>query len=234
MQSQERRLIENETFAVVGEMSSVVAHGIRNPLAAIRSSAEIILQSPRDNASESAQDIVAQSDRLSSWVDELLAYTRPVDQSAHSVKLSPIVTTCVEEFSRDFERKQVRVTIDVAESLPSVKGEDLAIGQVLRTLLANARDAVRNEGQIQVIASVSTDQSKVTLKVQDNGIGISSSQRERVGTAFFTTKPKGMGMGLALARRVIERTGGSLHLDSELGEGTVVSVNFVAARAEKN
>jgi two-component system, NtrC family, sensor histidine kinase HydH len=231
MQSQERRLIENETFAVVGEMSSVVAHGIRNPLASIRSSAEIILQSPGENATEAARDIVAQSDRLGSWVNELLAYTKPSDQLAQSVLLGSIVETCLGEFSRDFERGNVQIKVDMPDNLPSVRGDALAIGQVLRTLLANALDAVRVGGLIRVTASADTDQSKVTLKVEDNGIGISLSQRERVGTAFFTTKPQGMGMGLALARRVIERAGGSLQLDSELGKGTVVSVIFMTATA---
>lgn len=232
MQCQERQLVEKETFAVVGEMSSVVAHGIRNPLASIRSSAELILQSPGRCATEAATDIVAQSDRLGSWVRELLAYTRPADMVPQPVALAPLVRTCLQEFARDCERRRVDTSADLPDDLPAVRGDSLAIGQVLRTLLSNALDAVPDGGRITVRALPDAVRRCLTLTVEDNGTGMAPAQRERVGKPFFTTKSHGMGVGLALARRVVERAGGSLHIDSELGRGTVVSIMLLNATAE--
>ena len=229
MQSQERQLVEKETFAVVGEMSSVVAHGIRNPLASIRSSAELILESPGHSATDAALDIVAQSDRLGSWVRELLAYTRPTDETPQPVALEPLVRTCLKEFSRECERRHIGASAHLADHLPDVQGDSLAVGQVLRSVLANALDAVPEGGRIVVRASSDLNGGGVTLTVEDNGPGMTAEQSERVGKPFFTTKPHGMGLGLALARRVIERAGGSFRIDSEPGRGTTVSIMLRAA-----
>ena len=224
MQSQERQLVEKETFAVVGEMSSVVAHGIRNPLAAIRSSAELILESPGHSATDAALDIVAQSDRLGSWVRELLSYTRPTDETPQPVALEPLVRTCLKEFSRECERRHIGASAHLPDHLPDVQGDSLAVGQVLRSVLANALEAVSEGGRIVVRATSDLNKGSVTLTVEDNGPGITPEQSERIGKPFFTTKPHGMGLGLALARRVIERAGGSFRIDSEPGRGTVVSI----------
>jgi two-component system, NtrC family, sensor histidine kinase HydH len=237
IQAQQSRLVDNETFAVVGEMSSVVAHGIRNPLAAIRSSAELILdgvQRPRPGGeaaatAEAAQDIVAQSDRLGAWVRELLSYTRPVEGRPQVLALAPLVRTALQEFSREFERRHVGASAQVDEALPRVQGDSLAVGQILRSLLANALDAVPDGGRISVRAQPSPDGRHLHLQVVDNGRGMSAAQRARAGKPFFTTKTQGMGVGLALARRVLERNGGFLVIDSEPGRGTTVSIGLRTA-----
>ncbi|MEO5658674.1 MAG: ATP-binding protein, partial [Polaromonas sp.] len=229
IQSQERQLVENETLTALGEMSSVVAHGIRNPLASIRSSAELILESPGHSAADAARDIVTQSDRLGSWVRELLAYTRPSDGTPNSVALEPLVRTCLQEFARDCEHRHIGARAHLPDDLPAVQGDSLALGQVLRSLLANALDAVPEGGRIVIRAALDAARRSVTLTVEDNGQGMTPAQRERVGKPFFTTKAHGMGMGLALARRVIERTGGSFRIDSEPGHGTLVSITLHSA-----
>ena len=229
MQRQELQLVENETLAALGEMSSVVAHGIRNPLASIRSSAELILESPGSSAADAASDIVAQSDRLGSWVRELLAYTRPTDETPQPVALESLVRSCLREFSRDCERRHIGASAHLPDDLPAVRGDSLALGQVLRGVLANALDAVSEGGRIVVRATVDAARRGVTLTVEDNGNGMTPDQRERVGKPFFTTKSHGMGLGLALARRVIERAGGSFRIDSEPGRGTKVSIMLCAA-----
>lgn len=237
IQAQQRKLVETETFAVVGEMSSVVAHGIRNPVAAIRSSAELILdglRGPRSQAddivaAEAAQDIVEQSDRLGSWVRELLSYTRPRDGTAEPLSLAPLVRSCLQEFTRELERRRIGATTDLADDLPSVDGDSLVVGQVLRNVLANAMDAVPDGGRIAVRAEVDSQQGLLTLLVEDNGSGMTAVQSARAGIPFYTTKPQGMGVGLALARRVLERSGGRLRIDSESGRGTIVSIGLRVA-----
>jgi two-component system, NtrC family, sensor histidine kinase HydH len=234
MQHQERQLVEQETFAVVGEMSSVVAHGIRNPLASIRSSAELILQLPDNAVADAAKDIVAQSDRLSSWLHQLLAYTKPADTVQQSVALTPLVRTCLQEHAHECERRRIETSAHLPNDLPAIRGDSLAIDQVLRTLLGNAMEALPRGGRITVRAIPNTAQGNVTLTVQDNGSGMTQAQRERVGKPFFTTKPHGMGVGLALARRVIERAGGNLGIESELGSGTMVSLLLLIAPPENS
>lgn len=235
IRAQQQRLLDNETFAVVGEMSSVVAHGIRNPLAVIRSSAELILDGARlprpgggaDAATaEAAQDIVTQADRLGAWVRELLSYTRAGELRPQPLALAPLVRSCLQEFAREFERRHVGASATLDDALPQVQGDALAVGQILRSVLANALDAVPAGGRIAVRARLSADGRWLLLAVQDNGKGMDDAQRARVGKPFFTTKAHGLGVGLALARRVLERGGGTLAIDSAPGHGTTVTLGL--------
>ena len=228
--AQQARLVEAETFAVVGEMSSVVAHGIRNPLAAIRSSAELILDGARGTqqaaTAEAAQDIVEQSDRLGAWVRELLSYTRSGDSRPQALALPPLVHSCLHELARETERRHVQVQAELPDSLPAAHADSLVVGQVLRSVLANAMDAVPDGGRVTVAARSDNDTARLLLSVHDTGPGLSAVQKARVGKPFFTTKAKGMGVGLALARRVLERSGGFLRIDSEPGQGTTVTIGL--------
>ena len=226
---QQRDLVDNETLAVIGEMSAAVAHGIRNPLASIRSSAELIQDGDLHQAHDAAADIVAQSDRLEAWVRELLAYTRPLDEAVAPVPLQPLVARCMDEFGREMQRRNIRSQATLAADLPAVRGDALLLGQVLSSLLANAIEALDREGQITVRGEWVRGQSQVTLSVEDSGPGMTSSQLQRAGKPFHTTKPRGLGVGLALARRVIERFGGRLEIDSGPGRGTTVRLHMQAA-----
>lgn len=229
IRSQQRHLVDNETLAVIGEMSAAVAHGIRNPLASIRSSAELIQDGDLAQAHDAAADIVAQSDRLEAWVRELLAYTRPLDQAIAPVPLQPLVARCVDEFEREMQRRHIRSHTALAADLPAVRGDALLLGQVLRSLLANAIEALDRDGQITVRGEWERGQPQVTLSVQDSGPGMTNDQLRRAGKPFHTTKPRGLGVGLALARRVIERFGGRLEIDSEPGIGTTVRLHMPTA-----
>ena len=227
LRSQQRHLVENETMAVIGEMSAAVAHGIRNPLASIRSSAELIQDGDLAQAHDAAADIVAQSDRLEVWVRELLAYTRPLDEASAPVPLPPLVARCMQEFEREMQRRDIHASTVFAADLPAVRGDALLLGQVFSSLLANAIEALDRSGQISVRGDWVRGQ--VTLSVQDSGPGMTSTQLGRAGKPFHTTKPRGLGVGLALARRVIERFGGRLEIDSEPGRGTTVRLHMQAA-----
>ena len=227
LRSQQRHLVENETMAVIGEMSAAVAHGIRNPLASIRSSAELIQDGDLAQAHDAAADIVAQSDRLEVWVRELLAYTRPLDEASAPVPLPPLVARCMQEFEREMQRRDIHASTVFAADLPAVRGDALLLGQVFSSLLANAIEALNRSGQISVRGDWVRGQ--VTLSVQDSGPGMTSTQLGRAGKPFHTTKPRGLGVGLALARRVIERFGGRLEIDSEPGRGTTVRLHMQAA-----
>ena len=229
IRSQQRQLVDNETLAVIGEMSAAVAHGIRNPLASIRSSAELIQGGDLAQANTASVDIVAQSDRLEAWVRELLAYTRPLDEASTAVPLQPLVARCLEAFEREMQRRDIRSQTELAANLPAVRGHPLLLGQVLSSVLANAIEALDHNGQISVRGEWAPDQSLVTLSVEDSGPGMSPAQLARAGKPFHTTKPRGLGVGLALARRVMERFGGRLEIDSAPGRGTTVRLHMQSA-----
>jgi two-component system, NtrC family, sensor histidine kinase HydH len=225
MRAQQRRLVETETLTALGEMSSAVAHGLRNPLASIRSSAELLQEDP-SLAREAAGDIVAQSDRLETWINELLSYTRPLDEPPGPVPVAMLVARCLQDFEREMQRRGIESRIELPGNLPAVRGDMLLLGQVLRSLIANAIEALDHDGQIVVRGARSEGSEGVTLSVEDSGPGMTAAQLERVGKPFFTTKSRGLGVGLALARRVVERFGGRIEIQSEAGLGTIVRLHM--------
>ena len=228
IRTQQRQLVESETLAAIGEMSAAVAHGIRNPLASIRSSAELVQEDPA-HAREAAGDIVAQSDRLEAWVNQLLSYTRPLDEESAAVTLPLLVAQCLDDFERDMERRRIRSRAELAGNLPAVHGDALLLGQVLRSVLANAIEAMDHDGEIVVRGESRGARDGVMLSIEDSGPGMTPAQLARVFKPFFTTKTRGLGIGLALARRVIERFGGRIEIESRAGAGTVVRLHLKAA-----
>jgi two-component system, NtrC family, sensor histidine kinase HydH len=227
IRTQQRRLVEGETLAAIGEMSSAVAHGLRNPLASIRSSAEL-MREDATLAHEAAGDIVAQSDRLEDWINQLLSYTRPLDEASAPVALQPLVTQCLGDFERDMQRRRIQSRAELPNDLPAVHGDTLLLGQVLRSVLANAIEALDHDGHI-VVRGQRTAGADVTLSIEDSGPGMTEAQLARVGKPFFTTKSRGLGIGLALARRVLQRFDGRIEIESRAGAGTTVRLHLKAA-----
>ena len=229
IREQQRRLVDAETLAVVGEMSSAVAHGIRNPLASIRSSAELILVTDEQTGHEAAGDIIAESDRLEAWVRELLSYSRPLDEKPGAVTLGPLLGRCIDEFSRELQRRRISASLQVPEQVPAVRGDALLLAQVVHSLVANAIEAMESDGQLEIACESSRGGRHVVLSVRDSGPGMTAGQLQRVGKPFYTTKTQGLGVGLALARRIIERFSGTLEIDSAPGSGTTVRLTMTAA-----
>ncbi|NMG75129.1 two-component sensor histidine kinase [Aromatoleum diolicum] len=226
---QQRRLVDTETLAVVGEMSSAVAHGIRNPLASIRSSAELILVTDEQTGHESAADIIAESDRLEAWVRELLSYSRPLNEKPDAVTLAPLLGRCIDEFSRELQRRGIHASLHLSGDVPAVRGDALLLAQVVHSLMANAIEAMERNGRIDIACESARGGRQVALSVRDTGPGMTTEQLQRVGKPFYTTKTQGLGVGLALARRIVERFGGTLEIDSTPGSGTVVRLTMTAA-----
>ena len=229
IRAQHERLIETEILATVGEMGSAVAHGIRNPLAAIRSSAELSLEGGPEVAVESARDIIAEADRLEEWVRSLLSYTRPLSAAPEAVALQALVAETLTHFARDLERREILGKFSVATDLPLTKGDPLLLRQVLHSLLANAVEAIQKGGTIEIAGTTSSSLQRVELTIRDSGPGMTADQLARAFTPFYTTKPKGLGVGLALAKRIVERFGGRIAIDSAPGRGTSVCLSMPVA-----
>lgn len=230
IRTQQEQLVRNETLAALGEMGTAVAHGIRNPLASIRSSAELALETTSPENAEPARDIIAEVDRMESWVRELLSYARPVAFKPNPVNVNELVLRILTDFERETLRRGIVVKTRMADDLPPVQADPLLLGQVIGSLMANAVEALGKGGNI--LFSAERCDKRMCLRLSDDGPGIASDQIARVFKPFFTTKAKGLGVGLPLAKRIVERFGGEIHLASEAGHGT--SVELILPVAEES
>jgi len=228
IRAQRERLIQSETLGALGEMSSAVAHGIRNPLASIRSSAELALESEPAEWRDAARDIVAQVDRLDVWVRKLLSYSEPLAGRLEPIAVGSLLWESLGSFARELDRRGIQLSARVGGTLPPVAADALMLGQVFNSLIANAVEAIERDGRIVVSAERATD-GHLRVSIQDSGPGMSGEQLARAFKPFHTTKAKGLGIGLALARRIVERFGGSISLASKPGGGTTVDVVLPAA-----
>ena len=229
IRNQQTRLVESERLAAVGELGSAVAHGIRNPLAAIRSSAELALEGDTGLSRDAASDIMAETDRLEIWINELLSYSRPVGGKAETVDLAAVLKRAFEGFGREMERRNIERTSQIPSTLPAVVGDSMLYGQVFNSLLANAVEAIQKQGSVVLTAALSDDGKRVRVTLRDNGPGMTGEQLAKAFRPFFTTKTKGLGVGLPLAKRIVERFGGKIEIDSESGRGTTVDLEFAVA-----
>ena len=223
IRAQRERLVQSETFAAIGEMSSAVAHGIRNPLASIRSSAELALDSPPADWRNSAGDIVEQVDRLESWIRRLLSYSQPLGDKAEPVQVGALVQASLAGFERELERRHIRASVDIDAPLPPVKADALMLEHVFSSLIANAMEAIERDGSIGVAVQRDGEHG-LRVSVRDDGPGMTSKEIQGAFKPFHTSKPKGIGIGLPLARRIVQRFGGSIALASTPGAGTTVDV----------
>ncbi|MDI9780894.1 HAMP domain-containing sensor histidine kinase [Pseudomonas putida] len=228
MAVQQKRLINSETFVALGEVSSAVAHSLRNPLASIRSSAELAQAFDEGPAQRNINDIISQVDRMSQWIRQLLQSLRPLNDEAVPVDLPQVLQESLQSFAVQLDRSGV--TLDL-RPLPSVQvlGHPALLAQIFNSLIANALEAMESGGLLR-IEVVKRDRRSLTLRLADTGKGMSEQQQRLAFRPFFSTKQGGLGVGLVLVKRIMERFGGSVRLSSSQGHGTRVSLNFRLAR----
>lgn len=219
-----------ERLAAVGGLAASVAHEIRNPLAAISGSAELLTTAPLENDDARLVKIIArESTRLSGLIADMLAFTRPRKPQRAEVALERVVRETLENFRADPANANVETELFAFEA-PPVRVDPAQLSQVLWNLLRNAAEAMEGHGYIELrVRSRADDQ--VELLVVDEGPGIPPEELDRVFDPFFTTKERGTGFGLAIVHRVIEDNGGSVEVDSTPGEGTTFTLRFPTTKS---
>ncbi|MFO1414561.1 MAG: ATP-binding protein [Burkholderiales bacterium] len=221
---QQKRLVESETLAVVGELAGSIAHGLRNPLSSIRTSAELAADSSPEEVRSIAVDITSEVDRLERMVRQLLAYSQAPTVALDSVDVGRVLRGTARQFARDLERRNVEPLLDVAPSLPPVRADEALLEQLLNSLVANALDAMPKGGTLTIAARPGGKRKTIEVTVGDTGVGIPRDRLADIFKPFRTSKPKGLGMGLALARRIMRRFGGTIAIDSNVGVGSTVTL----------
>jgi two-component system sensor histidine kinase HydH len=171
-----------------------------------------------------------QIDRLGKWVRELLVFSQPLSGENRSIDLVSLVEECMQNFTTQFERNRVsREFVRPGPELPQVVGNHALASQALANVMSNAIEAMPDGGSLRVeLQSVPLSHS-VRLVVADTGPGISPAELDLVFKPYYTTKRNGLGLGMALVKRIMERFGGKISLHSQKGEGTLVNLIFKVA-----
>jgi two-component system sensor histidine kinase PilS (NtrC family) len=217
----------SERLAALGGMAASVAHEIRNPLAAISGSAELLSSLELEHDDRRLLSIIRrESTRLSDLVTDLLAFTRPRAPQVSTVNVSRLVRETCEAFSADPANAGIDVEV-AGEEAVTAELDGVQLSQVLWNLLRNASEAMQGKGHVRV--RVSRPGERAQISVTDDGPGIEAGLREKVFDPFFTTKDHGTGFGLAIAHRIVGDNGGTLELDDRVERGARFVLRFPLA-----
>ncbi len=218
-----------ERLAVVGGLAAGVAHEIRNPLASISGSIELLHQMPQaDEDSRALMNIVMREiDRLNGLLTDLLDYANPRSLDLQTIDLAGLVRDTVGVFSQDRSLGGVAIELASADALAPIEmtGDAAKLRQVLWNLLRNAAEAAAQGGG-HVTVEVLPGQREVTIRVTDDGPGIPREHTSRVFEPFFTTKARGTGLGLATVHSLVTDHKGSIRFDNPDEGGTCFEVRL--------
>jgi PAS domain S-box-containing protein len=220
----EATLVRQAALAQVGEMAAIVAHEVRNPLAGIKGAIQVLMSRGQvaDNALVVMRDILGRIDSLGELINDLMVFARPRAPRLERVDVQRLIEEAIAFVRRDPAGARVEIVLEGNNGELSADGE--LIRATVLNLLINAAQALNGRGRI-VVGSVVSDEFAV-IEVRDDGPGIPADIRARVMDPFFTTKARGGGLGLAIARRTAELHGGSLTLACPESGGTVVTLTL--------
>jgi len=224
------RVAQSEKLAALGQLAAAIAHEVRNPLAVIRSAAQGLAEgrTPDAEAERASAFIMAEIDRLANLVNSLLAFARPLHVEPRSVSPGELFDRALLLAADELTAKQIRLARDESPALPPAWADPDLVCQVLLGLLANAAEAVPPGGEITLGARM--NDGAVELAVTDSGPGVPQELRERIFEPFFTTRPRGTGLGLAVAKEIVEAHGGRIVVGERPGGGARFTVQLPVAR----
>jgi two-component system, NtrC family, sensor histidine kinase HydH len=218
-------LRRSERLAALGQLTAGLAHELRNPLGTIKASAEMLLKPAAKNRpeirDEMADYIVSEVDRINGLVGSFLDFARPLQLHPSQGELGPVLQQVVREQSELAAARGVRVTVKESGST-SFDFDSALLRVALSNLVQNAIQASALDQEVRLEAE--SDAERVVIRVTDQGEGIAPQNLENIFNPFFTTKPKGVGLGLALVTKIISEHHGKIDVRSELGKGTQFEV----------
>lgn len=222
-----RKVARNERLAAIGELAASVAHEVRNPLAAISGSAELLKTGDISQEDRRLADLIhRESTRLNATVTDLLSYTRPRAPELVGLDLGRAVGEVVEAVRADPGNALLKVELHARGRTP-VRADPSQISQVLWNLMRNAIEAQRASGTLKVEVWASAELA--TVRIEDEGPGIPAAQLDRIFEPFYSTKEKGSGFGLAIVHRIVEEHHGTIDVDSQPDVGTTFTLRLPLA-----
>jgi two-component system sensor kinase FixL len=218
----EDRLREATALARLGEMAAVIAHEVKNPLAAVRGAVQVIgSRLPKDTSDAAiVKEIIARIDGLNDMIQDLLVFARPPAPKAETVDLRAMCESVVELLKRDPAFSDLDVT--VAGIISPVLGDPMMLTIAIQNLLINSAQAMQGRGTIRIALSAALDWH--SIEIADSGPGIPAEIRAALFRPFKTTKARGTGLGMATAKRLIELQGGRIEVACPPAGGTIVTL----------
>lgn len=223
-------LIRAEKIAAIGQIAAGVAHEIKTPLSILSLNIQMMMKDlaetagPEVTGSESATQINYEVNRISKILDEFVKFARFPEPRFILNDVNTVIREVAELYSQKAEDAGVRIVLSLRDDIPVFKFDARQFKAVLINLTQNALSAIQNGGTLELNSTIK--KGKVQVNVSDTGTGIEEIHLNQIFDPFFSTKEEGLGLGLAIAQRIVESHGGKISCRSRPGEGTMFSVQF--------
>jgi PAS domain S-box-containing protein len=215
-----------ELLMTLGEMSAVIAHKVRNPLASIKLGMQLLRKdlSPSSSQTIETVDLIDQEvDKIERIIEELLNVVHPRDMNMTETDLKDVIAKSQFAVSKEIAGKRIMVVQEYHAALPPILADPGQLEQVFYSVFTNAIDAMETGGELAIRGSLGPD-GNVQVEIKDNGEGIPPENLSKIFDPFFTTKANGTGLGLCLARQIIEAHNGTISASSRPGQGTTFTM----------
>ena len=232
----EAQLDHSEKLASIGRLTAGIIHEINNPLNYMKSAIYLLKKRAHKAPSEFSNsieqivnDLGEGLDRVASIVADLRTFSHPENRPLAPTRLCDAVVKASRFLLSEVQDRNASLTVEVPDSLVILADENHLI-QIIINLVQNSLDALEGHPSPQVTIRATEEDGSITLRIRDNGQGISGANIKKIFDPFFTTKDvgKGMGLGLSLCYRMVQQMGGSIQVDSREGEFTQFSISFAS------
>jgi two-component system, NtrC family, sensor kinase len=237
LRSAHDHVLHVEKMASLGKMAAVVAHEVNNPLSGILTYAKLLRKwvangqvehEKRDEAMQSLELIAAESRRCGELIKNLLSLSRTAPMNVKSTDLHQVIDCCLLLVRHQLDLTGIELQLKLDDDLPRVPCDPEQIEQVLLALIMNAVDAMPHGGNLWIETRLNHDETEIDIQVRDDGSGIAPDVLPQIFEPFMTTKERGrgVGLGLAISRGIVERHNGRIEVESRLGQGTTFTVTL--------
>ncbi|PLR75197.1 PAS domain-containing sensor histidine kinase [Bacillus sp. V3-13] len=218
----EETLRKAEQLSMVGDLAAGIAHEIRNPLTSIKGFVQLMNET--DKGKVFTDIILEEIDRINFIVSEFMVFSKPHTYYLSECNVAETLLSVIKFLQPEALLKNVAINYKLPQSKVHIFGEKNQLKQVFLNIIKNAVEALPNGGEIFIGTEI--NKQKLSISIQDNGVGMSPEELKKIGKPFYTTKEKGNGLGLMVSYQIVQKHNGIITVQSVLGEGTIFMITF--------
>jgi len=225
MKRMEEQMMHSEKLALLGRLTSGIAHEIGNPLTSVFSIVQVLKKMEHDEfKKESIETIYSYMNRIADILKQLSGFSKTPPVELKFCKVNSLIEASLSLMQYDKRVQDITVVRDLAPDMPVITIDGNQLSQIIVNLVLNAADAMPDGGTLTIRSRVKDNNIVITF--EDTGVGITGENLVRIFEPFYTTKDKGTGLGLAVSQTIIEKLNGSLTAESELGKGSSFKITL--------
>jgi len=226
LEKSQAQLVQAEKLAAMGRLAASIAHEINNPLQAIHNCLHLTLKKPLNEEKKTRYLGMAQEEveRLITIVQRMLEFYRPSKEGMAPTDIHTLIENVLALASKRLQHGKITATPRLASDLPTISAVSDQLKQVFLNIVINAIEAMPQGGELYIETKLSEDGDELSVAFADTGVGLSEKEQANIFEPFFTTKATGTGLGLSVSYGIIERHGGRIKVQSELGKGATFTV----------